>query len=261
MYFLTTKPLWLTALVVIVLPTVLAMAAPPLLRRRVSLERLRVNNEVAGFKFAVVGVIYAVLLAFAVIVVWERFHQAEMTVAQEGGAAATIYRLVDGMSPENRAAMRSAVTSYLQAAVDNDWPAMTRGADSPKVTESLGTLYRTALTFIPRDERDHALLGEIFYQLDQITQARATRLVLATGNVPGVLWAVLFIGAFVTVSFTLFFGTENVRAQTVMTGALSVLILSGLYVIIVIDRPFAGPVQVNPEALIRVIDDFGGPPR
>ena len=63
------------------------------------LARLRINNEVAGFKFATVGVLYAVLLAFAVIVVWEKFSDAENNVAQEAGAAATIYRLSWGIEP------------------------------------------------------------------------------------------------------------------------------------------------------------------
>jgi hypothetical protein len=56
----------------------------------VSLERLSSNNEVAGFKFATVGVLYAVLLAFAVIVVWEKFSAAEDHVALEAAAAATL---------------------------------------------------------------------------------------------------------------------------------------------------------------------------
>jgi hypothetical protein len=34
-----------------------------------------------GVKFATVGVLYAVLLAFAVVVVWEKFNQAESEVA------------------------------------------------------------------------------------------------------------------------------------------------------------------------------------
>jgi hypothetical protein len=37
--------------------------------------------------------IYAVLLAFAVIVVWGKFNDAETAVVQEAGASATIYRL------------------------------------------------------------------------------------------------------------------------------------------------------------------------
>ncbi len=57
------------------------------------------NNEIAGFKFATVGVIYSVLLAFSVIVVWEKFNEAETVVAQEAGAAATLYRLAAATDP------------------------------------------------------------------------------------------------------------------------------------------------------------------
>lgn len=53
------------------------MAGTVLVRRRFALESLSANNEVAGFKFATVGVLYAVLVGFAVIVVWERFSNVE----------------------------------------------------------------------------------------------------------------------------------------------------------------------------------------
>ena len=45
------------------------------------------QHAVAGFKFATVGVLYAVLLAFAMIVVWGKFNVAENAVAKEAGAA------------------------------------------------------------------------------------------------------------------------------------------------------------------------------
>jgi|SRR5271168_3511688 len=88
MFFLTTAPLWLAGLVLVGLTTLIAMMGPPLIRRRMSLDVLRTNNEVAGFKFASVGVIYAVLLGLAVIVVWEKFNDAENNIALEAGAAA-----------------------------------------------------------------------------------------------------------------------------------------------------------------------------
>jgi hypothetical protein len=86
-FFLTTLPLWLSAIILIVPTTLLAMAGPVIVRRYIKVDQLRTNNEVAGFKFATVGVLYAVLLAFAVVVVWEKFNQAESEVAKEAGAA------------------------------------------------------------------------------------------------------------------------------------------------------------------------------
>ena len=84
------------------------------------------------------------------------------------------------------------------------------------------------------------------------------RIVMAAGIVPGVVWAVLFGGAALTIGFTFFFGTENLRAQALMTGALAMLIFAGLLVIVAIDRPFAGTVIVEPDALADVLADFGG---
>jgi chromate transport protein ChrA len=89
--FLAGLPLWVAAILLVVLPTMAAMCGPVLMRRRIGLERLASNNEIAGFKFATVGVIYAVLLAFAEIVVWEKFSDAETAVVQEAGASATLY--------------------------------------------------------------------------------------------------------------------------------------------------------------------------
>src|SRR5437764_984287 len=81
------------------------------------------------------------------------------------------------------------------------------------------------------------------------THARRTRRILGCGIVPGILWLVLFGGAILSVAFTFFFGTENLRAQVMMTGMLSALIFLGLLVIIAIDHPFTGTVKVEPHAL------------
>jgi hypothetical protein len=58
-----------------------------------------------------------VLLAFAVVVVWEKFNQAESEVAKEAGAAATVFRLTQGVDPERGAAIREAMTDYLTSAI------------------------------------------------------------------------------------------------------------------------------------------------
>jgi hypothetical protein len=63
-------------------------------------------------------VLYAVLLAFVVIVVWEKFSDAESDVSREAGAAATIYRLVEGMDGELGPTLRNGLTAYLQSCND-----------------------------------------------------------------------------------------------------------------------------------------------
>ncbi len=151
------------------------------------------------------------------------------------------------------------MTAYLKAAITEDWPAMARGEHSPVANQALNDVYAAALRYRPVDQRGAVVLTAVLHQLDLITEARRARLVVASGISPGVLWLVLFGGALVTVGFTYFFGTENLRAQMLMTGALSLLIFSGLLIIIAIDLPFAGTVRIEPEALALVLENFGGP--
>src|SRR5471030_908329 len=110
MLLLATAPLWLAAIVLVGIAALVSTLGPLAVRRRVGVEQLRANNEVAGFKFATVGVIYAVLLGFAVIVVWQKFSDAENDVALEAGTAATIYRLAGGIGGDTGSAVREGIT-------------------------------------------------------------------------------------------------------------------------------------------------------
>ncbi len=256
--FLSSHSLWLSAALIVGLPTILAGLGPKVVRRYVLLDKLITNNEIAGFKFATVGVLYAVLIGFAVIIVWQKFSDAETNVATEAASATTIYRLSRGLDEQSAVALRDALSNYITAAINHDWPAMERRAANEYSTSrlALDNIYSTLLSSQPSTSRNDAILPEILRQLDVMTGARRARLIAADGVVPGVLWPVLFGGAVVTIVFTFFFGTKNLWAQTAMTMLLSVLIFSEVLIIVAVDRPFTGPIQVEPTSLARVLVDF-----
>jgi hypothetical protein len=254
--FLSRCPLWFSAILVVVLPTIAAMYGPALIRRRVALERLTINNEIAGFKFATVGVLYAVLVAFAIIMVWERFADAESAVAQEAGAVTALYRLASGTDAAS-VEIRHALDNYVALAIEQDWPQMAREGKSSDVTNALDEVYTTCLKLAHNGSQPTAVLFAMFNQLDALTQARRTRLHLAAGIVPPMLWVVLTLGGILTVGFTFFFGTKNLRAQIMMTGILSSVVFMSLFVIVSINHPFTGPVHVDSDALRDVLADFG----
>jgi hypothetical protein len=128
------------------------------------------------------------------------------------------------------------------------------------MTGALNEIYDAVFKFHSFGTDKGLVLAEILRQVDRISDARRERLVMAAGVVPALIYAVLFGGAFLTVGFTFFFGTENLRAQVLMTGALSILIFAGLLTVVAYAHPFAGAVKVGPEALAAVVKDFGGVP-
>ena len=53
------------------------------LQRRLRSEMLRRHNDVAGYLFSAVGVLYAVVLGFVVVVVWQKYDGAVANVENE----------------------------------------------------------------------------------------------------------------------------------------------------------------------------------
>jgi Protein of unknown function (DUF4239) len=219
-FFLTTHSLWVSGAIIVGLGTVLSMLGPVSVRRYAKFKTLTANNEIARFKFATIGVLYAVLLAFAVIIVWGKFSEAEVNVVQEAGAAEDIYRLSPGLSDKTRVAVVSSLANYLRAAINDDWPAMDRGtADAGAASkQALDAVYATLVS--SSGQGDSAVVSEMLRQLDSTTQSRRERLVASEGAVPNLLWLVLLGGAVITIGFTFFFGTESLRAQVFMTALL-----------------------------------------
>jgi hypothetical protein len=252
-FFLSTQPLWVSGPIVVGLGTLLSMVGLVLARHYVDVKSLTVNNEIAGHKFATIGVLYAVLLAFAIIVVWEKFADAELDVVREAGAVKNILRLSQGVGDKARAVVRSAVANYLEAAINDDWPAMDRGAAGAggAANEALDAVFSALVS--SSGQGDTAVVSEMLRQADLVTQSRRARLIASEGTVPNTLWLVLLGGAVITIGFTYFFGAESLRAQMLMTALLAIVIFSELLIIVVIDRPFSGAVKVGPNALAAVL--------
>ena len=64
---------------------------------------------------------------------------------------------------------------------------------------------------------------------------------------------ILLAGAVVTVVFTFFFGSDNHKAQILMTSLLTALIALIIYTILMLDFPFTGSVRIEPKTFMQVI--------
>jgi hypothetical protein len=260
MYEIAAAPVWLATLVIVVLPTVITMCGPIVVRRLVTTDRVAANNEVAGFKFATLGVIYAVVLGLVVISVWEKYSDADDAVTRESGALAALYRLTAGLPTASQQSLRDSLSAYVDSVAADDWPAMAAGGESQQTNLALGNVYKAILAIDIQSAREAVVLDALLGQVDLVTDARRERLSLAEGVVPGAIWIVLFLGAALTLGFTFFFGLENLRAQVVMAGMLALVIFLALFVAVSISHPFTGPLSVRAWPIIDIADEMDPAP-
>lgn len=249
-------PTWVVVFVLLILTSAAALA-PVFIRRRVSLERLVLNNEVAGFKYATLGVIYAVLIGFVVIAVWEQYEDAEEHVREESGVLEALIQLGPELPEGARQPALDAMRAYLRAVIDDEWPAMAaRRGESAEATAALRQLQDRYLDFEPGSARETTLLDKLFDLVIRLDEIRQERLAGAEGALPPVLGAALLVGALLTIGFTLFFGAPNVIAQGAMTGIICLMVLIVLSAAMMLNRPYSGDVSVSPRPLAEVLEQI-----
>ena len=250
-------PIWVLFVLLVVVVPGLIVGLQVLVRRRWPHLAEGSHNDVAGFIIAIVGVIYAVLLAFVVIVSWEQFSHADDLVGQEASALRGLYRETSAFPPEVREQIEEDVRQYATAVVTREWPAMNRGEHGdPVVAQTLDRMAEHVASLPTDTPIREAFVAVEADRFSDVVSSRSQRLDFVGEGLPGVLWVALVFGALITVGFAMIFGLQSTALHVIMTGSLAAVIGVLLFVAVSIDQPFAGDVAVRPDPLERVLVDF-----
>jgi hypothetical protein len=214
-------------------------------RRFISHEMLKAHNDVAGFMFATLGVVYAVLLAFTVIIVWQNYEDTTSYVTAEVDSMVILYRSADFLPEPQRTNMRTLLKDYAKVTMDKEWKTMSRGQMCPEMEQIVRDIWGIYLHFSPRTETQKTFYAESVSALSQLSKTRGERLLQSETGLPFLLWIVLILGGIITIAFTFFFGTENLQAQLIMTALLAAIIALLLFTVLSLDFPFTGDIKIS----------------
>src|SRR5271166_2326005 len=152
------------------------------------------HNDVAGFTIAIVGVIYAVLLAFIAVSAWESHGKAQEVVQVEANMVGNLYVDSIGLPPEIRFPTWRALRDYTKTVIEVEWPSQHQGRVNLAGWPSLISLNSILASFKPSDGSTIALKSELMRTADDLFQARRNRLEVATSGIPMVMWVITLSG-------------------------------------------------------------------
>lgn len=216
------------------------------------------HNDLAGFILAVIGVIYAVLLAFVTFGVWERYQQAEQRSFDEAGMLAVAYRDADVFAQGHE--LRAAIRAYAQAVITDEWPKMRRGEESQQADALIERIDRIVRSLPVTSEGRQDVHAQMLEAVNEAQNDRDARLSEDASGINGIMWAVLVAGAVLTVGFTFLFGFKHTAMQQIMTGSLGLLISLVLFLVVALNYPYRGTISVQPDAFhvaLRTFDAIG----
>ena len=255
-----SNPTWLWGTLLIVIFIAAACVGLLIFHRLVHVKVRRAHNDVAGFTFAIVGVLYAVLLAFIAIATWESFSRASDIVENESDYAGGMYLDTAGLPDAKGQEVRDALAKYVSVVVEVEWPIQRSGKTPDQGWKPLRDLATAIATIHPQNSGEAVIEAEMLKTWNELYDARSARLSAVQGHIPSVIWAIVFFGAAITTGYTYFFGYENISMHLAMSGTLAATLGLIIVMIIALDWPFRGEISVSPDPFIMTQQSWAEAP-
>lgn len=249
-------PAWLLGVAIVVAAVGLSAVAVWAVRRRVPIETLQERQEVTSYILAVVAVVYAVLLAFVVVIVWQGFEDASADATREAAAVGLVYR--DALALGDRGAgVRAALQDYASSVVKHEWPRMADEHDEARETDTaLNAVWDSYRGLATHTGHEEVFYAEGLRRLNDAVELRRARILTSSSQLPLPLWIVLIVGALIVIGFAAFFAVARYRVHLALIAGLASTIALVLFLILSLDLPFTGDIGVTPSAMDDAAHEF-----
>jgi hypothetical protein len=254
--FLYSHPTWEVGLLVIGVWTGLSLAGLYIFHRLVDVNVRHKDTETVGLTYAIVAVVYAVLIAFIVVDVFETFAKGDEIATAEANKLSNLMLDSAGLPPQMAEGVRADLDKYIDIVVKSEWPSQRAGKLDDAVFEpgwtALGHLSTRLAVYEPATMGQNVNKGEMLHVMNELIKARRSRIVAAGEHLPAVVWQILLLAGAVAVGYTYLFGAHSFRIHLAITGLISATIALVFVLIIALDYPFRGEVSVGDDAFVSV---------
>lgn len=207
------------------------------------------RGVVAPF-FGSTAIIFGVLIAFLSTDIWDRNKQAERVVFTESDTLIALYSLSAASAGDN-VALRTAIRTYVEAVVQEEWPRLASEERSPRADAALNALLRdvaragiAADSSVQRTMLDMAL---------RVRAAHEDRIALGSDRTVVTKWAAVLLLALITQIAIAVVHLDSPRPQAAALTIFSVAAVLLLGLLAIHEAPFEPPVFVPPGPIIEVL--------
>ena len=250
------QPLY-TALIIVVFVETVSLAGL-LLCRRFVIPRLRYHDDISeavSGTVQAIGVFYGITVGLIAVGVWNTNSNASDLVSREATAIGALYRDVKGYPDPLRSELQSKLREYTLFIIEKAWPSQQEGRGQ-QLHEGVAIMdeFQTELyTYNPTTPGQVALHNETIASYNRLIEYRTLRIDAVNNKLSGVMWAVIWVGAVLSIGIAYFYKIEDWRIHWILISMMSGFLALVLFMIVINDRPFYGNdrVTATPYILIK----------
>ncbi|MGH3721428.1 MAG: DUF4239 domain-containing protein [Pseudonocardiaceae bacterium] len=207
-----------------------------------------------------IGLLFSILLAFVIGSVLVDYDKARSDAQQEANALGAVYGFARGIPEPAQSTWKQDSRNYTVLVIDQDWPLMQHQQASEAAWTALTTLRNDVYAFKAADAREQNLQNKAMGKVQDIYDARRTRVELVNAGVPDFLWYSLLGGALLVALFSLLTKPHLTGRLLIAVGIQALVITGALYVVSVLNHPFSGDYRVESSAFEILLERFAASP-
>jgi hypothetical protein len=195
--------------------------------------------------------LFALVLAFAVVTLYDQFSAASDSVTAEATDLSQIVRDSYVFPPAERLKIDNAVKAYVIEVRGKEFPLMHAGKEDLVADDLFQGIFTAFQSYSPQTTAQVGFYNSAVTQLnDAVTQRRA-RLESVDAALPSAFAALLFLSAIVSILTTFFLSTENSTLEVVLVAAVAVIVGAGMLTALLLQYPFSGSVAVSSHPFVE----------
>jgi hypothetical protein len=210
------------------------------------------NNDVIFFASAI-GVFYSLVMGLIAVEVWSQYDKTRDIISQEAASIGALYRDVSGFPEPLRSELQNELRAYLKAVIEDDWPAQQRGEILDSGTQQLNVFQTALYGFEPKTLGQQSIFSEALSEYNEMIEMRRLRIDSVGSTLPGVMWAIVVIGAILAITVTYMLKIER-PTHLLLTIFLALFVSLVMFVIYGLDSPYSGPLSIPPNSYQLVLD-------
>jgi Protein of unknown function (DUF4239) len=230
-----------------------------LLARRFILPHLRfhdgINDAISGTVQAI-GVFYGITVGLIAVGVWNTHSNDADVVSKEAAAIGALYRDVTGYPQPVREKLQNDLKGYTQALIDQIWPAQQEGRLVNVGTQFMDDFQSTLYSYEPTTPGQTALHGETLHGFNNLIAYRRLRIDAVGGSLSSVMWAVIWVGAAISIGVAYLYRIEDSRIHIILVALMAGFLGVVLFMIVINDRPFSGRNSIQPDAYRLILNQL-----
>jgi len=214
------------------------------------------HNEFILATVANIAVLYTVLLAFIAVAAWEDLSKASDIAGAEAGIAGDLYVDAGGFSDKVPVKqLQNELREYIDVVVNREWPTQQSGGISRAASPALHEIRSTLASFQPKTAGDAIVMAEMLRSLNELYDARRSRLDAAAGHIPNAVWGVVIFLGLLTIVFMALLDMGSQWMHFLLMGGLTTAMVVMVALIVQLDYPFRGKISVSSEPFQQVLKD------